>query len=115
MELINWIHWNNASLFSDKKSIERGNQALSVSSKMLSAMFENTAHRSWYWSGQLSNLAASVANQKDMPDRIYPRYPDFLRSQFSRSNATLMIGYQVFGIVNLCVRRIHAITNSPAF
>ena len=90
MELINWIHWNNASLFSDKKSIERGNQALSVSSKMLSAMFENTAHRSWYWSGQLSNLAASVANQKDMPDRIYPRYPDFLRSQFSRSNATLI-------------------------
>ena len=77
-------------MFSDKKSIERGNQALSVSAKMLSAMFENTAHRSWYWSGQLSNLAASVANQNDMPDRIYPRYPDFLRSQFSRTNATLI-------------------------
>ena len=25
-----------------------------------------------------------------MPDRIYPRYPDFLRSQFSRTNATLI-------------------------
>ena len=25
-----------------------------------------------------------------MPDRIYPRYPDFLRSWFSRSNATLI-------------------------
>ena len=36
-ELLNWIHWNNPSLISDKNTLKRGNQALSLSSKMLSA------------------------------------------------------------------------------
>ena len=78
-ELLNWIHWNNPSLISDKEVVRRGNQALSKSSKMLSAQYDNTAHRSWYWSGQLSGLAASVVNKSKFSERIYPSYPNFLR------------------------------------
>ena len=78
-ELLNWIHWNNPSLISDKEVVRRGNQALSKSSKMLSAQYDNTAHRSWYWSGQLSGLAASVVNKSKFTERIFPSYPNFLR------------------------------------
>tara|TARA_B110000444_G_scaffold261552_1_gene315158 strand:+ start:3411 stop:4946 length:1536 start_codon:yes stop_codon:yes gene_type:complete len=78
-ELLNWIHWNNPSLISDKNTLKRGNQALSLSSKMLSAQYDNTAHRSWYWSGQLSGLAASVVNKNPFGGKIYPSYPNFLR------------------------------------
>jgi len=78
-ELLNWIHWNNPSLISDKSVVRRGNQALSKSSKMLSAQYDNTAHRSWYWSGQLSGLAASVVNKSKFSEKIYPSYPNFLR------------------------------------
>tara|TARA_B100001559_G_scaffold75243_2_gene62129 strand:+ start:104 stop:625 length:522 start_codon:yes stop_codon:yes gene_type:complete len=46
---------------------------------MLSAQYDNTAHRSWYWSGQLSGLAASVVNKNPFAERIYPSYPNFLR------------------------------------
>ena len=49
-DLLNWIHWNNPSIFTNKVAINRGNKALCTSSKMLMAMYENTAHRSWYWS-----------------------------------------------------------------
>ena len=78
-ELLNWIHWNNPSIFTDKIAVDRGNKALCQSSKMLMAMYENTAHRSWYWSSQISGLAASVVNQKDMPEKLFPSYPNFLR------------------------------------
>ena len=78
-ELLNWIHWNNPSLISNKSVVRRGNQALSKSSKMLSAQYDNTAHRSWYWSGQLSGLAASVVNKSKFTERIFPSYPNFLR------------------------------------
>jgi replication factor C large subunit len=78
-ELLNWIHWNNPSIFTDKIVVDRGNKALCQSSKMLMAMYENTAHRSWYWSSQISGLAASVVNQKDMPEKLFPSYPNFLR------------------------------------
>ena len=78
-ELLNWIHWNNPSIFTDKIAIDRGNKALCQSSKMLMAMYENTAHRSWYWSSQISGLAASVVNQNNMPEKLFPSYPNFLR------------------------------------
>ena len=78
-ELLNWIHWNNPSIFSNKQAIDRGNLALCQSSKMLMAMYENTAHRSWYWSSQISGLAASVVNQTEITGKLYPSYPNFLR------------------------------------
>ena len=89
-ELLNWIHWNNPSLILDKKVLRRGNQALSVSSKMLSAQYNNTAHRSWYWSGQLSGLAASVINKKQFTDKIYPSYPNFLRRNSSNTRPSII-------------------------
>ena len=82
-ELINWVHWNNASLFPEKESIARANQTLSVAAKMLMGQYQNTAHRSWYWSGQLASLSASVPNKVPFRDRIYSSYPSFLRRQAS--------------------------------
>lgn len=89
-ELLNWIHWNNPSIFSDKSIIDRGNKALCQSSKMLMAMYENTAHRSWYWSSQISGLAASVVNQQDLPDKLFPSYPNFLRRGASQGRTTII-------------------------
>lgn len=89
-ELLNWIHWNNPSIFTNKKAIDRGNKALCQSSKMLMAMYENTAHRSWYWSSQISGLAASVVNQQDLPDKLFPSYPNFLRRGTSQGRSTII-------------------------
>ena len=89
-ELLNWIHWNNPSIFTDKIAIDRGNKALCQSSKMLMAMYENTAHRSWYWSSQISGLAASVVNQKDMPEKLFPSYPNFLRRGASQGRNSII-------------------------
>ena len=89
-ELLNWIHWNNPSIFADKIAIDRGNKALCQSSKMLMAMYENTAHRSWYWSSQISGLAASVVNQKDMPEKLFPSYPNFLRRGASQGRNSII-------------------------
>ena len=82
-ELINWVHWNNASLFPEKDSIARANQTLSVAARMLMGQYQNTAHRSWYWSGQLASLSASIPNKAVFRDRIYSSYPAFLRRQAS--------------------------------
>ena len=89
-ELLNWIHWNNPSIFTNKKAIDRGNKALCQSSKMLMAMYENTAHRSWYWSSQISGLAASVVNQQDLPEKLFPSYPNFLRRGTSQGRSTII-------------------------
>ena len=89
-DLLNWIHWNNPSIFTDKIAIDRGNKALCQSSKMLMAMYENTAHRSWYWSSQISGLAASVVNQKDMPEKLFPSYPNFLRRGASQGRNSII-------------------------
>ena len=89
-ELLNWIHWNNPSIFSNKTAIDRGNKALCQSSKMLMAMYENTAHRSWYWSSQISGLAASVVNQQDLPEKLFPSYPNFLRRGASQGRTTII-------------------------
>ena len=89
-ELLNWIHWNNPSIFTNKKAIDRGNKALCQSSKMLMAMYENTAHRSWYWSSQISGLAASVVNQQDLPEKLFPSYPNFLRRSTSLGRSTII-------------------------
>tara|TARA_B100001248_G_scaffold262142_1_gene256319 strand:- start:758 stop:2275 length:1518 start_codon:yes stop_codon:yes gene_type:complete len=89
-ELLNWIHWNNPSIFTNKIAINRGNTALCQASKMLMAMYENTAHRSWYWSSQISGLAASVVNQEKLPGKLYPSYPNFLRRGSSQGRSTII-------------------------
>ena len=89
-ELLNWIHWNNPSIFTNTEAIDRGNSALCQASKMLMAMYENTAHRSWYWSSQISGLAASVVNQQDLPGKLYPSYPNFLRRNSTQGRSTII-------------------------
>ena len=89
-ELLNWIHWNNPSIFTNKKAIDRGNRALCQSSKMLISMYQNTAHRSWYWSSQISGLAASVVNQQDLTGKLYPSYPNFLRRGSTQGRSTII-------------------------
>tara|TARA_B100000965_G_C19601194_1_gene762793 strand:+ start:2305 stop:3822 length:1518 start_codon:yes stop_codon:yes gene_type:complete len=89
-ELLNWIHWNNPSIFTNKKAIDRGNRALCQSSKMLMSMYQNTAHRSWYWSSQISGLAASVVNQQDLTGKLYPSYPNFLRRGSTQGRSTII-------------------------
>ena len=89
-DMINWIHWNNASLFPKVGSIARGNQSLSMASKMYMGQFRSTAHRSWYWSGQLASLSASVTNTVPFTGRIYPSYPNFLRRQSARTRPSII-------------------------
>lgn len=90
-DMINWVHWNNSSLFPRKESIQRGNQSLSIASKMYMGQFRSTAHRSWYWSGQLASLAASVTNPVPFEARIYPSYPNFLRRGSSRTRPSILV------------------------
>ena len=89
-ELLNWIHWNNPSIFTNMQAIDRGNRALCQSSKMLMSMYQNTAHRSWYWSSQISGLAASVVNQQDITGKLYPSYPNFLRRGSTQGRSTII-------------------------
>ena len=89
-DMINWIHWNNSSLFPRKESIQRGNRSLSIASKMYMGQFRSTAHRSWYWSGQLASLSASVTNTVPFESRIYPSYPNFLRRGSSRTRPSIL-------------------------
>lgn len=78
-ELLNWVHWNNASLFGNNGGIQRGSSSLKQADKMLMGRYLNTAHRSTYWTQHLSSLAASVANPTAIQGRIFPSYPNFLR------------------------------------
>ena len=89
-DMINWIHWNNAGLFPKVDSIARGNRSLSMASKMYMGQFRSTAHRSWYWSGQLASLSASVTNTVPFTSRIYPSYPNFLRRQSTRTRPSIL-------------------------
>ena len=89
-DMINWVHWNNAGLFPQPQMIRRGAQSLSSASKMYMGQFRSTAHRSWYWSGQLASLSASVTNTTPFSGRIFPSYPNFLRRQTSRTRPSII-------------------------
>ena len=78
-ELLNWVHWNNASLFSHAGGIQRGAQSLKQADRMFMGRYLNTAHRSTYWTQHLSSLSASIANPVPLEGRIFPSYPHFLR------------------------------------
>ncbi|MCS5532850.1 MAG: AAA family ATPase [Candidatus Poseidoniaceae archaeon] len=89
-DLMNWVHWNNASLFTDVKGIIRGARSLSQANKMFYGRFLNTAHRSSYWCSNLSALSASVANPTPLSGRIYPSYPNYLRRGSSYTRPTII-------------------------
>ncbi|MEZ8113055.1 MAG: AAA family ATPase [Candidatus Poseidoniales archaeon] len=89
-DLMNWVHWNNASLFTDPKGIVRGARSLAQANKMFYGRFLNTAHRSTYWCSNLSALSASIANPTSLSGRIFPSYPNFLRRGSSYTRPTII-------------------------
>lgn len=77
-DLMNWVHWNNASLF-ETAAMRRGSDALVLADRSVESRYRDLAHRSSYWTLHLASLSASVANEKELPNRIYPSYPNYLR------------------------------------
>jgi replication factor C large subunit len=77
-DLMNWVHWNNSSLFGNN-SIQMASKALVVADKSVESRYRDLAHHSSYWTLHLSSLSASVANSKPLEGRIYASYPNYLR------------------------------------
>ena len=77
-DLMNWVHWNNSSLFGND-SIQKASKALIVADKSVESRYRDLAHHSSYWTLHLSSLSASVANSKPLEGRIYASYPHYLR------------------------------------
>ena len=78
-DFLNWVHWNNASLFTHAPSVRRGTSTLLQADRAMLGRFLNTAHRSTYWTQHLTALAASTANDVPLEGRIFPSYPHYLR------------------------------------
>ena len=78
-DFLNWVHWNNASLFTHAGSVRRGSRTLLQADRAMMGRFLNTAHRSTYWTQHLTALAASTANTVPLEGRIFPSYPNYLR------------------------------------
>jgi len=77
-DLMNWVHWNNSSLF-DVVAMRRAAKALLLADRSVESRYRNLAHHSSYWTLHLSSLSASVANGATLPNRIYTSYPNYLR------------------------------------
>ena len=82
-EFLNWVHWNNASLFTSATSVRRGTTTLLQADRAMMGRFLNTAHRSTYWTQHLTALAASTANAVPLEGRIFPSYPHYLPEEDS--------------------------------
>ncbi len=89
-EFLNWVHWNNASLFTDRRSVRRASQTLAQADRMLIGRYLNTAHRSTYWTQHLSALSASVANNVPLQGRLYPSYPNYLRRSSRQGRSSIV-------------------------
>jgi len=78
-DMVAWVSWNNGVVFTDQNAVRRGSKSLSLADRLLTTRFRNTAHRSWYWSSNLTGLSASVTMPKPIEGRIFCKYPGFLR------------------------------------
>ena len=78
-ELIAWVSWNNSSVFKGRDDLSRAAKTCSIADQSLHTMYSNNAYRSWYWSGQLSALAASVSSINEPNSRFSLSFPPFLR------------------------------------
>ena len=78
-DMVAWISWNNAVVFTNQDAVRRGSGALAIADSLLTTRFRNTAHRSWYWSSNLAGLSASVTMPKPVEGRVFCSYPEFLR------------------------------------
>ena len=81
-DLMNWVHWNNSSIFSNAV-MRRGSNALILADRSVESRYRDLAHHSSYWTLHLSALSASVANQQPLPNKLYPSYPNYLRRKGS--------------------------------
>ncbi|RJU93113.1 MAG: AAA family ATPase [Candidatus Poseidoniales archaeon] len=89
-EFLNWVHWNNASLFTDSPSVRRGTRTLLQADRAMMGRFLNTAHRSTYWTQHLTALAASTANAVPLEGRIFPSYPNYLRRRAPAGRSSIV-------------------------
>ncbi len=78
-ELIAWVSWNNSSVFKGREDLARAAKTCSIADQSLHTMYSNNAYRSWYWSGQLSALSASVSSIHEPTARFSLSFPPFLR------------------------------------
>lgn len=78
-DMVAWVSWNNGVVFTEQNAVRRGSTSLSLADSLLTTRFRNTAHRSWYWSSNLTGLSASVTASRPIEGRIFCKYPDFLR------------------------------------
>ena len=78
-DMVAWVSWNNGAVFTEQNAIRRSSKSLSLADNMLTTLYRNTAHRSWYWSSNLAGLSASVTMSKPLEGRVFCSYPDFLR------------------------------------
>ena len=104
-DFLNWVHWNNASLFTDTQSIRKGSTTMVQADKMLMGRYLNTAHRSTYWTQHLTSLSASVANRVPLQGRIYPSYPHFLRRSAPKGRPSIVEKLAAFSGTNKAVTR----------
>tara|TARA_B100001750_G_C15391809_1_gene537835 strand:- start:443 stop:1057 length:615 start_codon:yes stop_codon:yes gene_type:complete len=91
-DLVAWVSWNNSSVFTDKATLHRAANTCSIADQSLHTMYSNLAFRSWYWSGQLSALSASVSSSEFSSERISLSYPEFLRRGNEPSRRKSLIG-----------------------
>jgi replication factor C large subunit len=84
-ELVDWVHWNNGSVFTQSQSRQRAAMSLTLADRAAASRYLSTAHRSSYWSLHLSSLAASVANADPVQKKVYTNYPAHLRRTASRT------------------------------
>ncbi|MBO57999.1 MAG: hypothetical protein CMA77_03270 [Euryarchaeota archaeon] len=89
-DLVAWVSWNNSSVFNDKEILHRAANTCSIADQSLHTMYSNLAYRSWYWTGQLAALSASVTRAVNN-ERISLSYPEFLRRGTEPSRRTSLI------------------------
>ena len=77
-DLVAWVSWNNSSVFNDRDALHKAANTCSIADQSLHTMYSNLAFRSWYWTGQLAALSASVT-RTEFDERISLSYPEFLR------------------------------------
>lgn len=91
-ELVAWVSWNNASVFKGRDDLSRATKTCSIADQSLHTMYSNNAYRSWYWSGQLSALSASVSSINDPSTRFSLSFPPFLRRGMEPWRRKALIG-----------------------
>tara|TARA_B100000214_G_scaffold196319_1_gene142098 strand:+ start:150 stop:1634 length:1485 start_codon:yes stop_codon:yes gene_type:complete len=84
-ELLAWFNWNNQSLM-NHESLRKISYSMVLADSALATKFTNRAFRSWYWGLKLSSIAVLAYSKNKDSNKIYIRYPNFLRRNNFSSN-----------------------------